>query len=202
MAYDKLVDSAQLNSDLEDVADAIRAKSGGSSQLAFPSGFVSEIGNISSGGGDSDIQLISEFDFTVPEQTSAAQTIIIPFSTSTLDYYQGNVPFLVYLKSKTEPETPTLRTLVERWELFSLHNNHANYVNSRGFWARFVGTDGTYEYTTVPYGDIHTAGQLLTMICIHNNNGIGIQLKASATQGTVQTGTWHGKLYRISGFVV
>ncbi len=51
MALDKLVDSAQLDSDLTSVANAIRAKSGGSSQLAFPSGFVSEIGNIPSGGG-------------------------------------------------------------------------------------------------------------------------------------------------------
>lgn len=51
MAYDKLVDSSQLNSDLGYVADAIRAKSGGSSQLAFPSGFISEIGSISTGGG-------------------------------------------------------------------------------------------------------------------------------------------------------
>ena len=50
MAVDKLVDSSQLNSDLTSVANAIRAKSGGSSQLAFPSGFVSEIGNIPSGG--------------------------------------------------------------------------------------------------------------------------------------------------------
>ena len=51
MSVDKLVDSTQLNSDLTSVANAIRAKSGGSSQLAFPSGFVSEIGNIPSGGG-------------------------------------------------------------------------------------------------------------------------------------------------------
>lgn len=51
MAVDKLVDSTQLDSDLASVANAIRAKSGGSSQLAFPSGFVSEIGNIPSGGG-------------------------------------------------------------------------------------------------------------------------------------------------------
>lgn len=36
--------------DLTSVADAIRAKSGGSGQLAFPAGFVSEIGNIPSGG--------------------------------------------------------------------------------------------------------------------------------------------------------
>ena len=50
MAVDKLVDSTQLDADLTSVANAIRAKSGGSSQLAFPSGFVSEIGNIPSGG--------------------------------------------------------------------------------------------------------------------------------------------------------
>ena len=50
MAVDKLVDSTQLDSDLTSVANAIRAKSGGSSQLAFPAGFVSEIGNISGGG--------------------------------------------------------------------------------------------------------------------------------------------------------
>lgn len=50
MAVDKLVDSTQLDSDLTSVANAIRAKSGGSSQLAFPAGFVSEIGAIETGG--------------------------------------------------------------------------------------------------------------------------------------------------------
>ena len=50
MALDKLVDSTQLDSDLTSVANAIRAKSGGNSLLAFPNEFVSEIGNISAGG--------------------------------------------------------------------------------------------------------------------------------------------------------
>ena len=44
-----LVNDTQLTS----VADAIRAKSGGSTGLAFPEGFVTEIGNISTGGGAS-----------------------------------------------------------------------------------------------------------------------------------------------------
>lgn len=43
--------------DLTSVANAIRAKSGGSSQLAFPAGFVSEIGNIPSGGGGDEVVL-------------------------------------------------------------------------------------------------------------------------------------------------
>lgn len=51
MAVDKLVDSAQLDSDLEDVADAIRAKGGTSAQLAFPNGFISAIEAIPTGGG-------------------------------------------------------------------------------------------------------------------------------------------------------
>lgn len=53
MAVDKLVDSAQLNSDLTDIADAIRAKTGKSASMEFPSEFVSEIGSISGGGGGS-----------------------------------------------------------------------------------------------------------------------------------------------------
>lgn len=51
MALDKLVDSGQLDSDLEDVADAIRAKGGTSASLAFPAGFVQAIADIPSGGG-------------------------------------------------------------------------------------------------------------------------------------------------------
>lgn len=46
MAVDKLVDSTQLNADLTSVANAIRAKSGGSNSLAFPSGFITEIASI------------------------------------------------------------------------------------------------------------------------------------------------------------
>ena len=52
MALDKLVDSSQLDSDLTSVANAIRTKGGTSAQLAFPAGFVSAIGDISGGGGE------------------------------------------------------------------------------------------------------------------------------------------------------
>lgn len=53
MAVDKLVDSSQLDSDLTSVANAIRAKSGGSGQLAFPNGFISAVEAIPTGGGGS-----------------------------------------------------------------------------------------------------------------------------------------------------
>lgn len=50
MAVDKLVNSTQLDTDLTSVANAIRTKGGTSEQLAFPSGFVSAIGDIPTGG--------------------------------------------------------------------------------------------------------------------------------------------------------
>ena len=78
MPLDKLVDSAQLDSDLEDVADAIRAKSGGSSQLSFPSGFVSEIGSIPSPSGYSETGTVS---FHTGE---ALGTLTVPVSSSLL----------------------------------------------------------------------------------------------------------------------
>ena len=53
----KLVDETQLNADLTSVANAIRAKSGTSGSIAFPSGFVSAINNIS-------MNLIDYWDFT------------------------------------------------------------------------------------------------------------------------------------------
>jgi len=49
MALDKLVDSAQLDADLGDIADAIRAKGGTSAELSFPQGFVDAVGAIETG---------------------------------------------------------------------------------------------------------------------------------------------------------
>ena len=46
MAFDKVIDSAQLNADLESVADAIRDKGNTTEKLMFPAGMVSAIGDI------------------------------------------------------------------------------------------------------------------------------------------------------------
>lgn len=51
MAYDKVVDSAQLDADLKVVADAIRSKGGTSEPLSFPQGMASAVEAIQSGGG-------------------------------------------------------------------------------------------------------------------------------------------------------
>lgn len=84
MALDKLVDSTQLDNNLTSVANAIRAKSGGTGQLAFPAGFVSEIGNISGGGitptGTKEITISKNGTITedVTNYASAAITVNVP----------------------------------------------------------------------------------------------------------------------------
>ena len=52
MAIDKAIDSAQLDADLTDVADAIRTKGGTSDALEFPGGFVDAVGAIQTGSGE------------------------------------------------------------------------------------------------------------------------------------------------------
>lgn len=72
MALDKLVDSAQLDSDLTSVADAIRAKGGTSASLAFPSGFVSAVEAIpSGGGGEAEIAALIQRTATTIENSAA-----------------------------------------------------------------------------------------------------------------------------------
>ena len=91
MALDKLVDSTQLDADLASVANAIRAKSGGSSQLAFPAGFVSEIQAIPSGGART-LQKLAEYmvtetvaqiDITVTDQMRSCEVLYVELDALT-----------------------------------------------------------------------------------------------------------------------
>ena len=90
MAVDKVVDSTQLDADLTSVANAIRAKSGGSGSLAFPAGFVSEIGNIPSG----NFTLIGTKVITNLEEytdTATTETLDTEIDISNTDYAWGYI---------------------------------------------------------------------------------------------------------------
>ena len=100
MAVDKLVDSAQLDSDLGDVADAIRAKSGGSSPLAFPLGFISEIEGIETGGGSGVATYELFRDMTLDEDVN---TIKIDFTSEESDY---NVIYALVTSPQGSPTFP------------------------------------------------------------------------------------------------
>lgn len=72
MALDKLVDGAQLDSDLGDIADAIRAKGGTSAELEFPQGFVDAVDAIPTGTTPTGtINIISNGTYDVTDKATA-----------------------------------------------------------------------------------------------------------------------------------
>lgn len=120
MAVDKLVDSAQLDADLTSVADAIRLKSGGSSPLSFPAGFISEIANIPAGGAG--LKLLANGEYT---KVSTAAAITIPVSYTGIPHYA-----LIVAKSLTPDTGMTVAAL----KCFApLDNTFASYIPAAGF---------------------------------------------------------------------
>lgn len=79
MAVDKLVDSTQLDADLTSVANAIRTKGGTSAQLAFPTGFVSAVQAIPTGGGGSNTP-VAEATITSVTVTSSNRSFDVTLS--------------------------------------------------------------------------------------------------------------------------
>ena len=94
MSVDKLVDSTELDVALGSVADAIRAKSGGSAQLAFPGGFVSEIQAIPTGSTfDEDADFCFwDYDGTPLYSFSKAEIQAMSTLPSAPDHSQDNIP--------------------------------------------------------------------------------------------------------------
>ena len=77
-----MVNYKVTDTDLTAVANAIRAKSGGSAALAFPAGFVSEIGNIPSGGGE--LSPTDWFTGDVPEKAIIGD--VLPRGANAFEY--------------------------------------------------------------------------------------------------------------------
>ena len=109
-----LVDGADLTS----VANAIRTKSGGSSQLAFPAGFVSEIQAIPSGGSSvPDFTLVgtqtitesvSQVTFSIPASTTQLLIVVSSAITASRNswyywYFNNNLIFYYRNSNRSSP---------------------------------------------------------------------------------------------------
>lgn len=102
--------------ELTSIADAIRMKSGGSSQLAFPSGFVSEIGNIPSGG--------------LPGRLIAYETVIPTSDATNSSKISINLPikskYLIAVIADSTPETDQNLYWALLWMAPKLFNSITN----------------------------------------------------------------------------
>lgn len=96
MAVDKLVDSTQLNADLTSVANAIRTKGGTSAQLAFPSGFVSAVNAIPTGGSSVGVTFAVE-DLVMPSAKFVLNNLLPNVLGS-----GGCIHYVFYLTTNTD----------------------------------------------------------------------------------------------------
>ena len=156
MSLDKLVDSTQLDTDLTSVANAIRAKSGGSGQLAFPSGFVSEIQAIPSGGS-------SVPDFTLV----GTQTITESVSQVTFSIPAGTTQLLIVVSA---PITASRKT----WFYWYFNNNQIFYYNTNT--ASLSARNAIYGEMVENGGQSEAKGftiagvSVSTLLGLHNSN--------------------------------
>ena len=80
MAYDKVIDSSKLNSAMTATANAIRGKTGGTSQIAWDetTGFASSVEEIETGSGGGDIS--KWIDGTIEEVVDSTATTLGPYA--------------------------------------------------------------------------------------------------------------------------
>ena len=100
MAYDKVVDSGKLESDLKIVGDAIRAKGGASAPLEFPQGMADAVAAIS-GGGSAGTSFADFIEGKVSEVRNDTATEIASGSL-TQTYYIKSLYFPEVIKINSE----------------------------------------------------------------------------------------------------
>lgn len=158
--------------DLTSVANAIRAKSGGSSQLAFPAGFVSEIQAIPSGGlGNFELldtvtvsSPVSQVSLTIPSgYTQIAISYSVNMSASTkANFYHTSVA--------SSRETNASGTGTSKAGAFVLHGLDACTVDGFSITARTVAQSSTDQlFAPVAYAFPPT-----TVVCACNASGATI----------------------------
>ena len=109
MAYDRVVNSAELDDGLTAVADAIRDKTGETDSLIFPSGFVTAIAGIVTGG-SSDSAVSGEIhDITIEADLQTAEQMLL-FQNEFVAANYLKTGFMVLL-FQTEPSAATTNRL-------------------------------------------------------------------------------------------
>ena len=154
MAYDKVVDSASLDSKLTQVADAIRTKGNTSADLQFPSGFISAIQAIQTG---------TELQIIVTVKSGATVTA----TKGSLSVSGTSVDGTCTL---TVPEAGT-------WSVKATHNGQTSDTKSVTFTDRYTTSLSFFSATitvTVESGASVTLKKGGTTIATKTSNGTAV----------------------------
>lgn len=109
MAYDKVVDSAELDAGLAAVANAIRSKTGETDSLIFPGGFVAAIAEIVTGGSSNGAVIGEIHDITIETDLQSAEQMLL-FQNEFVAANYLKTGFMVLLV-QTEPSAATTNRL-------------------------------------------------------------------------------------------
>ena len=156
MAIDKAIDSTLLNANLTLIANAVRAKSGASAQLAFPDGFVSAINGISGG---SYAYIVADFPANTSSCTCSNGTVTLTADAAALakGLYVFAIPsagtWTVTASSGALSKSQSVSITAEGqaesvsisfWD-GTLYNAGNQYTDITGGWEK-VGTTGTVTF--------------------------------------------------------
>ena len=199
MAVDKLVDSSQLDSDLTSVANAIRTKGGTSASLAFPSGFVSAIQNLSGGG----LPLLSTTSLGTlsTSSTSGADTtksLSLASSTKWSDYD------LLLIDISVDSQTNGRHTSTVSFVLITdqtTYGTPSNYAVGGNKWNSKKSSSGTAttRQSTTSYGiyansvSVSNGTMTIPIYYKYNNNNTG------TINGTYTARVYGVKLFELIG---
>ena len=147
-----------------------------------------------------DVVFVGEATFTMPEQTSSAQTINVDMTLTAYNPHVAYSPRLCKLEYIGErPTAPETLALIEVWQLSAIHTNVNSYQIIYGAWGKAINTSGNLQYKSAS-GDMLTVAGLVQVNGIKKNtNKVAVDLKATNAKGYVVPGQWKLSIWALSG---